>query len=185
MDLSIIPECYIDTNLIETIVPSAKGYNHQKGCGTVARLMKRKFHDMFAVGIIDKDKRLIKYLEEFKIEIESENLQLFRHKDLKRHHYMIVINPAIERWILTNVEQASISLKDFDIPTEFEEFKKITKRITSKKDEKLKKLFIELKKCNPINVAILSKWIEYLKAKRYEVDLEKLRAITGKLSAGS
>jgi len=29
MDLAIIPECYIDTNLVETLVPPVgKGYNH-------------------------------------------------------------------------------------------------------------------------------------------------------------
>jgi len=29
MELSILPECYLDTNLIETILPPIKGYNHQ------------------------------------------------------------------------------------------------------------------------------------------------------------
>lgn len=27
-DNCIIPECYIDTNLIETLVPPSRGYNH-------------------------------------------------------------------------------------------------------------------------------------------------------------
>ncbi len=40
MDLSVLPECYVDTCLIETIVPPDKHYNHQKGTGTVAKKMK-------------------------------------------------------------------------------------------------------------------------------------------------
>ena len=42
-ELYIIPECYVDTNLIETLVPTAKGYNHQKGCNNVVKVMKEKF----------------------------------------------------------------------------------------------------------------------------------------------
>ena len=53
---SLIPECYIDTNLIETI--SFKGCNHQKSCSMVANTMKKKYAERFAVGIIDKDKKL-------------------------------------------------------------------------------------------------------------------------------
>lgn len=42
-DLDIIPECYIDTNLIETILNTkgcyTEGVNHQKGCNTVVKTM--------------------------------------------------------------------------------------------------------------------------------------------------
>ena len=51
-ELYIIPECYVDTNLIETLVPTAKGYNHQKGCNNVVKVMKEKLSDKFAVGIV-------------------------------------------------------------------------------------------------------------------------------------
>ncbi len=40
----IIPECYIDTNLVETLVCTG-GCNHQKGCNTVAKVMQDKFGD--------------------------------------------------------------------------------------------------------------------------------------------
>ncbi len=61
----IIPECYIDTNLVETL-SCRDGCNHQKGCNQVAKIMKEKFADRFAVGIIDADKRTPGYLREFK-----------------------------------------------------------------------------------------------------------------------
>jgi hypothetical protein len=58
MNFAIIPECYVDTNLVETLVPpTGRGYNHQHGCGTVTKVMKERFADGFAVGIIDKDKK--------------------------------------------------------------------------------------------------------------------------------
>ena len=36
----LIPECYIDTNLVETV--SFTGCNHQKSCSMVAGTMQRK-----------------------------------------------------------------------------------------------------------------------------------------------
>jgi hypothetical protein len=61
-DLDIIPECYIDTNLIETIL-NIKGYytegvNHQKGCNTVVKTMNgQKLKNDFALGIVDADNK--------------------------------------------------------------------------------------------------------------------------------
>ena len=50
-DLFIIPECYIDTNLVETLIIT-DGCNHQKGCNTVVKTMQQKFANAFSVGII-------------------------------------------------------------------------------------------------------------------------------------
>jgi hypothetical protein len=52
MDLSIIPECNIDTKLIESLVPPVTRYNHQKGCGTVAKTMNGPFAErMISVSL--------------------------------------------------------------------------------------------------------------------------------------
>lgn len=57
-DNFIIPECYIDTNLIEALVPPQKGYNHQKGCPAVAKCMMEKFGDKFAIeGTVRKRRK--------------------------------------------------------------------------------------------------------------------------------
>ena len=78
MDKSIIPECFADTLFIETLVPTTKGYNHQRSCFKVEATMKEL--NSFALGIIDKDKKQIKYLDKFKIVDEVEgDLILWRH----------------------------------------------------------------------------------------------------------
>lgn len=61
-DLFIIPECYIDTNLVETLIIT-DGCNHQKGCNTVVKTMQQKFANAFSVGIIDEDKRQVELCE--------------------------------------------------------------------------------------------------------------------------
>lgn len=134
MDLHIIPECYVDTNLIETIVPTGAGFNHQKGCGTVAKVMKERFSDDFAVGIIDKDKQQLGYLKEFEIIHTVGNLTL--HKHISRSHYIIQIYPAIERFILNAVEECGLEMGDYDLPSDFSELKKASKIVNLTNDSR-------------------------------------------------
>jgi hypothetical protein len=139
MDQAVIPECYIDTNLIETLFPPKGQYNHQKGCGTVTKVMKTKFSDRFAIGIIDKDKQEVEYLSEF-TEICTRG-SLILHKHSVRHHYIIQINPAMEMFIINSVGVAGISLSDFELPTDFNQFKRLTKKVNSKDDYRFRRLF--------------------------------------------
>lgn len=89
MDQSVIPECFVDTNLIETLVPPIKQYNHQKGCGTIAKIMKERFADRFALGIIDKDKFEVAYLMEFTVVIKKGSLILHKHNSSPLPHFLI------------------------------------------------------------------------------------------------
>ena len=43
-DLYIIPECFVDTSLVESLL-TTDGVNHQKGCFTVAGVMDSKLGD--------------------------------------------------------------------------------------------------------------------------------------------
>ncbi len=171
MDLSIIPECYIDTNLVETLVPPNKGYNHQKGCGTVTSVMKSKFKDNFAVGIIDKDKQQVDYLKEFTLVHQFNNLLLHKHQS--RHHYIIQISPALERFLISGAENAEISLADFDLPLDFDRLKKISKSVNSKDDPRFKKLIRTILKAEAPEFVKLSSWIRYLKDNNYNFQLDE------------
>ncbi len=175
VDVSIIPECFVDTNLIETISPPQRGYNHQKGCGNVARTMQNKFRDSFAVGIIDKDKKEIKYLDEFELKIKNENLFLYQHP--VKPHFIIQVSPAVENFILANVHQSNINIEDFELPSNINEFKRITKKQTSKKNPQLSRLFSALKNKNASQIITLSNWISYLKANTYHSDINELKNI--------
>ena len=42
-EVTVIPECFVDTNLTETLIGMA--CNHQKGCATVTKQMKEKCAD--------------------------------------------------------------------------------------------------------------------------------------------
>lgn len=180
MNKLIIPECYIDTNLTETITPPDKeagfyGYNHQKGCGTVALVMKRDLGDSFALGIIDKDKHAVDYLKEFDEVITTPSLILHKHKT--RHHYIVQVCPAMEQFILNSAAAVGISLADYGLPTDLDRLKKVSKSVNSKDDTTLKKLFKDLKKKGAPDVVRLATWIDYLKAHPYNTVIEEMKLL--------
>lgn len=178
MDKSIMPECYADTLLIEALVPSEKGYNHQMGCFRVEAEMKLgKLKDKFAVGIIDNDKKQIKYLRDFEpVDTVEGSLILWKHRDKSKSHFIIQICPALEKWILEVCRQGSIDLNKFGLTESLDDLKKYTKSQSSLQIEKLKKLFREIAtKENIREVSKLKSWIQILKEKHYRVDINELK----------
>lgn len=175
MDQAFIPECFVDTNLIETLVPPLTQYNHQKGCGTVTKVMKEKFTDRFAVGIIDKDKQAVDYLKEFDLIQDTGSLLLFKHP--QRHHYIIQVSPAMERFIMDNALSAGVDLADFDLPSDLEFLKKAAKTVNSKNDPRFKRLFKELCKQNAPGISKLALWIRHLKEHAYHINVDGLREL--------
>lgn len=185
MDLHIIPECYIDTKLCKVLVPPTTKYNHQKGCPNVAKVMKEKLSNDFALGIVDKDKIALAYFSEFDIISEiSDSLQLCKHNK-EPHHYLIFIQPAMEKWIISCAEESNISLADFNLPHDFKKLLKITKTSKSENEDKhssdFRDLFKELKRINSSSISILSFWIQYLRDTHYHADFEFIRSETERI----
>lgn len=173
VNYAIIPECFADTNLIETITNSYNSFNHQKSCNEVSRVMQSpKLIDSFAVGIIDKDKREIHYLSQFELRAKSEDLFLFKHPD--KHHYIIQIFPAIEKLILKAAEEVGVKIEMFGLPNELEQLKRITKRQTSRNNPSLRRLFNELKNRKASQIMILAKWVIYLKQNTYHSNIDEI-----------
>lgn len=173
MDFHIIPECYVDTNLIETIVPPfGRGYNHQKGCSTVAKTMREHalLRDGFAVGIIDKDKKELDYALLFEEIVDKGQLKLLKHP--QKHHYFILIVPAMEKWILNNAAEVGLNLGDFELSNDLNELRIQSKKMTTKQDPRFKKLFRELKRKEASGVMILYDWISYLKENNYAANMD-------------
>lgn len=176
MDNHIVPECYIDTMLVQTLVPPQKNsrYNHQHGCFDVSNEMELYgLKDKFAVGIIDNDKKKAKYLSKF-IEIDNiENaLKLYKHKVLCQ--YFIEINPAMEVWILKVCEQEKIDITEFGLPNNLKALQGITKPQTSSKDKRFIDLFLRFNMSCNRSVLKLKGCIKLLKEKNYDVDINEL-----------
>lgn len=158
----IIPECYIDTNLVETLVCQG-GCNHQKGCNQVAKVMKEKFANRFAVGMIDADKRRPGYLNEFREIASSEHLKLFRHP--VRPHFIVLVSPAADGFILSCAEKLGVDMSDYGLSPELKEFTIQTKNVMSNKDSRFKRLFKSMKGQGEIR--LLESLISYLVQNTY------------------
>ncbi len=176
----IIPECYLDTNLVETLVPPEeigrlRVYNHQMGFPAVVKEMKEEFSDNFAVGIVDQDKIPVKYLFEFKEALVNKlDVKLFKHPS--KHHYFIV-HPPLERWLLDEAKQVGIALDDaaYGLPATLIELTKASKQKFSQKDSRFKRLFRDLKNANAQGLTQMTCWLTYLKANPYNADINLLK----------
>lgn len=173
-ELNIVPECFIDTNLIETLVPTPKGYNHQKGCNNVAKVMQGKMKEQFALGIVDKDKRQVAYLDEFEEVTHSESLFLYKHKS--KPHYMIQVSPATDGFILKCVAEVGAELSSYELPEDLKEFTSRTKQVVSKEDAVFKKLFQDIKQAKEMR--LLKAWVKYLKENTFASEVVELENIT-------
>lgn len=168
----IMPECFIDTNFIETILGDE--VNHQRSCGAVINNMKSRFDDRFAIGIIDNDKRRVPYLDECHEVLKSQNFSLVKHN--KKHHYIFLITPAIEKFILSNAKSENIIMEDFNLPSDFEALKVRTKKVGANKDETFKRLFKVLK--NTPEIRLLKECLRYLLSNSYNADEEGLKQLS-------
>lgn len=168
INLCILPECYLDTNLIETIVPPEKiggtcGYNHQRSCNKVVDEMMGKLKDAFALGIVDQDKRPLSRTSEFELVSEKHRLRLYKHKE--KNHYLI-FHPLLEKWIVDEAKQIGFIL-DNEI---LEKLRNDTKIKLSKNNQEFKRLFRDLQNQNAPGINLLANWTRYLKKHPYDAD---------------
>lgn len=168
----VLPECYIDTNLVETLSCTG-GCNHQKGCNQVVKVMREKFANRFAVGIIDADKRRPGYLTEFHEIASSEHIKLLRH--IQRPHYIILVHPAADGFILACAEKIHINVEDYGLPSVLKEFTAQTKDVMSNKDVRFKRLFKAM--LDEGEMKLMKGIIDYLVVKTYNAKEEDIIAI--------
>jgi hypothetical protein len=77
--------------------------------------------------------------------------------------------------IFWNAVAVGIDIADYDLPSDFEAFKKISKIQTSNKDSRFKRLFKALKTAQAADFKNLEAWIKYLKDKTFKVNIEELK----------
>lgn len=177
MNMNFVPECYFDTTLVKAIL-GVKKVNHQKGCATVVKEMRESklLKSDFAVGIIDKDKRELDYIKDnFKIEINSGNLILLKHKE--KPHYIVQVSPAIEKWILNVAEEGNIDIGDFGLPTDLNKLCKYTKTDKVDEDPNLIRFCQGLVNSESKTMRTLTLWLQYLFEHNRDADVEEMKKL--------
>lgn len=165
----IIPECYADTNLVQTLLQT-KGANHQKSCGQVTNELRTKFKDKFAVGIIDLDKKQSDYSLECEVIAASSELSVCRHPD--SHHYLIKLNNVLESFIINCAKELEIDLSPLGLPLKKDALMKRMKKQEAKNDPALSNYF---KKLMPsTEMSLLKDVLDYLYNNTYSVKEEDI-----------
>ncbi len=169
--LYVIPECYVDTNLIEYLLEAH--VNHQHSCTKVIGNLKGSYKDKFAIGIIDRDKKQMGYIDECDEIAKTKHLTLLKHKT--QNHYLITIKPAVDGFILDCALMQSVLPEDYGLPSKMKDFTKVSKSVTSNIDTRFKSLFKALRSNQEFRN--LQKSLEYMVINQYNIDLKELKEI--------
>lgn len=166
-----MPECFVDTNLIEYLLNA--GVNHQHCCSKVVGQLKSTFADKFAIGIIDKDKVQLGYIQECDIIATTEHLTLMKHHE--RNQYLITIAPAVDKFVLDCAQKQMVDVKAFGLPSELIKFTKESKSVSSNSDPRFKSLFAAIK--NNSEIHTLKMALKYLCENQYSSDSAYLKEL--------
>jgi hypothetical protein len=176
-ELNIVPECYVDTKIAEIVGYAKRKYNHQHGCGDVSNEMQHnRLKEQIALGIIDEDKYkgpTPKYFSEFNLVIQENNLILKRHHS--RKHYLILICPEVESWLLEDAKKSGIIPSDveYNLPDQLKRFVQISKIKDIDRNEGFKKFIKALIKAQAPSVITLQKWINLFKLDQLDTLVNK------------
>ena len=171
-DLRVIPECFVDTNLISSLLGGI-GVNHQKGCTRVTGVMEKQLADRFAIGVIDADKVTPGYLSKFRKVASLKHICVY--KSDARPHYIITIHKAVEDFILDEAHKAGVLLNAYGLPDALDALKKQTKKVGSDNDGRFKSLFRALE--NVGEVAALKDLLLYLRREGYSAQEDQVVSI--------
>ena len=172
-----LPECYLDTLLVEVLLNKPFSVNHKKGNSSIAAIMHNSpLKDGFAVGVIDEDKVRLKELDTFDEEerLSKKGIKIYTHS--VRKHFFIQICPAIEKWILKECEKATIDIASdrYQLPNTLKGLKAM-KGLTQRNDERFKRLFRDMSENEHCDELIeLRRWLIFLKENNYNTDLDLL-----------
>lgn len=159
--LNIVPECYADTKVAEILGQRSGRYNHQHGHGNVAKTMRVALKDKYALGIIDEDTIKVRKAQYFSgfadIKIEN-NLVLKKHSELQQ--YLILICPAIEKWLIENAVAVNLLPATFGLPNQLKDFSHISKATNIDKNIAFYRFIKELIKKDAPGIITLQRWIE-------------------------
>lgn len=163
--LFVIPECYIDTALVEYVLDMR--VNHQHSCNNVVRTIKERYGDGFAVGIIDNDKHGMGYLGECSLVAKSNHLEVFKHQN--RSHFIITVTPAMDGFVMECAKEQGVNLSDIGLPTDLKSFKHVTKSERMPFDKRFPRLFQAIK--DNEEIVALRNTLGYLCREQYNANL--------------
>lgn len=144
-NLQILPECYADTALILLFVPDRLSVVHIFGIPNVAKEMQEaagRENTGIRIGLVDNDKRVPPYLLTF--ETVSERNKVFLKRKGMTDQYLIVIDKAIESFLLWNAQQTDLNVADYGFVNDVKLFGKALKTSAIGSNDRYTQLLTDL-----------------------------------------
>jgi hypothetical protein len=168
-DIHLIPECYAETEFAYAIFYEFNRYkNHESGNDRVSKVLQTsRLNAKVKIGFTDKDKKNSpSYFNQFTLIDEIDNIAFKHFKGTDQ--YLFVLNPAIDKFIWDEMHSLGLTPNEFELPNEFDAFKKVLKKETIENNSGYKRLIKRLKSQN-------SKGVEFI--------LDKVNSILNTKSA--
>jgi hypothetical protein len=141
--IRLYPECHADTALITYFIHNSQIIEHSAGINEVSKALETAKSDAtILLGIVDNDKHKPRYLREFET-IDESNKVCFKHRQ-DSNQYLIIIDRAIETFLLWNAAQVSIKVTDYGFNSEIKQFGAQLKRQAVETDLNYLRLLADL-----------------------------------------
>ncbi|GAB4034435.1 hypothetical protein [Spirosoma jeollabukense] len=144
-NVRLIPECYGDTAIVNLFVNDRKPVDHVFGISNVAKEMKAGLinqPNFVLIGFVDNDKRTPTYFDDFDT-VLIENKIIFKKNRLVEH-YLLVIDKAIETFIIWNAQQVNVDMTDYGFASDLKRLCQLMKRTTIGSDPNYLRLLADL-----------------------------------------
>ncbi|TKT92092.1 hypothetical protein [Dyadobacter frigoris] len=141
-DLRFLQECHADTTLVLFLTKNDSRVIHAPGYTDVGVIMRKANRTTKLIGFVDEDKRIPPYFDDFEI-IDSGD-KVILNKKLGKDQYLIVIQKAIESFLVWNADQVGIDLTDFGFPKDVKSLGNRLKSLQIEKDENFQTLLVAL-----------------------------------------
>ena len=137
---------------------------------------KGDLYDSFGVGMVDKDKRELDYLNECEKIVNHQNLVLWKHKE--RQHFIIQLNPPLEKWVIEMLKSDNRSVEEFGYVNDWKKLKRALKDDIDEENNERLNSFVDaiLSSSNPV-IENLKKILLYLRDKNYQADINELKNV--------
>ncbi len=155
----LIPECHADTALVRFLSDGFPNIDHEAGIGSVIKnFTDVKDRSYQLVGIVDNDKRKPPYLDDFQEISTTDSVSL--QKKPGAEHYVIMLKPAIEKFLLNEAKSVGISLADFNLPVELKPLLKKTKKPQIEQNPDYQDLLSKLKELQAPGIVALEHFLQ-------------------------
>lgn len=161
-NIQLVPECYAETEMVKILFNNADYLNHAEGIHSVRKILKqRDVINYRNIGFIDNDKKNVpRYFDEFEV-LDQQNDVAFK-KHPSGNDYLIVVRPAIERFILSQLNEIHRSPSDYDLPDDFNGFRKKLKSSRIGTHEGYKRLVFDLSNSNTTGISFIKAKVSQL-----------------------